>query len=238
MKTSCFLRDSCLSAWLQQGSDCRKLLCKLALCVHQIVSISNMRTPPPMIIGIVSAPVGLVLVFVAVLTPQWRQGPINLGKNIAVKSDGLWESCLELQDTKQCWPVTTLYQRDEIVQWSRALMLSSLLVCGMGIIVASVGIRCWMDFPLRNVAGASGIVIILAGSLCITPLTLYTTLLHKISPDTDTQYEGGSSLYFGWAGSCFEMVGGLALALSFTCPKCKKCGESGQNARRTYDVDY
>ncbi|XP_060703161.1 claudin-23 [Hemiscyllium ocellatum] len=197
-----------------------------------------MRTPPPMIIGIISAPLGLVLVFVAVLTPQWRQGSVNLGKNTAMKSDGLWESCLELQDTKQCWPVTTVYQRDEIVQWSRALMLSSLLVCGMGIIVASVGIRCWMDFPLRNVAGASGVVIILAGSLCITPLTLYMMSMQEISPDTHTQYQSGSSLYFGWAGSCIEIFGGIALALSFTCPTFEKCRESGQNAKRPYEVDY
>ncbi|XP_067863160.1 claudin-23-like [Heptranchias perlo] len=197
-----------------------------------------MRTPPLMIIGIISAPVGLVLVFVAVLTPHWRQGPINLGKNTATKSDGLWESCLELQDTRQCWPVTTVYQRDEMVQWSRALMLSSLLVCGMGIIVASVGIRCWMDFPLRNVAGASGIVIILAGCLCITPLTLYMATFQEISPDTHTQYQIGSSLYFGWAGSCIEIVGGIALALSFNCPTCEKCRESRQNAKRPSEVDY
>uniref|UniRef100_A0A4W3JWY5 Claudin 23-like n=1 Tax=Callorhinchus milii TaxID=7868 RepID=A0A4W3JWY5_CALMI len=177
-----------------------------------------MRTPVPMIIGVVCAPVGLVLVFTAVLTPQWREGLVNLGKSTAVKYDGLWESCLELEDSKQCWPVTTIYQRDESVQWCRALMLSSLLVCGMGIIMASVGVRCWMDFPLRNVAGASGVVIILAGSLCITPLALYMSHVQEISPDTHTRYRYGNSLYFGWVGSCVQILGGLSLALSFTKP--------------------
>ncbi|XP_007893186.1 claudin-23 [Callorhinchus milii] len=197
-----------------------------------------MRTPVPMIIGVVCAPVGLVLVFTAVLTPQWREGLVNLGKSTAVKYDGLWESCLELEDSKQCWPVTTIYQRDESVQWCRALMLSSLLVCGMGIIMASVGVRCWMDFPLRNVAGASGVVIILAGSLCITPLALYMSHVQEISPDTHTRYRYGNSLYFGWVGSCVQILGGLSLALSFSCPQCVQCREARREAKRSYPVDY
>ncbi|XP_033877285.1 claudin-23-like [Acipenser ruthenus] len=198
-----------------------------------------MRTPAPMIAGIVCTPIGMIFVFTALITPQWREGHIQLGKSPSIKHDGLWESCIKVvaSDFKHCWPVSGAYQQDPSVLWAGGLMLSSLSLCGVGIVLASIGIRCWMDFPLRNVAGASGIIIILSGCLSLTALGLYISKMQVLGTDLDTRYRGGTSLYFGWIGSSIEILGGMALSLSFSLPKCNICIGSRNKDKNSYEVN-
>lgn len=149
-----------------------------------------------MVMGIVFAPLGLVLVFTAAITPQWREGQVqvHVGPGGAVggvggggtggvgegllllRSDGLWESCLQVahSELKQCWPASGPYQRDRRVRAAQGLVLASLFLCGAGIVLASVGVRCWTDLPLRGIAAAGGLLVALAGLLSLVALGLYT----------------------------------------------------------------
>ncbi|KAG7265768.1 hypothetical protein CRUP_014518 [Coryphaenoides rupestris] len=237
-----------------------------------------------MVMGIVFAPLGLVLVFTASITPQWREGQARLGMLagpgggggpssssssssssrskargpgvgagtgvgspavetlLLLRSDGLWESCLQVaqSELKRCWPVAGAYQRDPRLRLTRGLVLSSLFLCGAGIVLASVGVRCWSDAPLRVVAATGGLLVVLAGLLSLTALGVYTHNLGRLGMDNPVEGNGGGggggrqryrslslhpagSLYFGWLGSCIQVIGGGALLLSSKRPRCPAC---------------
>lgn len=220
-----------------------------------------MHTPASMVMGIVFAPLGLVLLFTAAITPQWREGQTRLGMSgpgsllrsgvkgqgmgvrsgsvetlLLVRSDGLWESCLQVEhsELKQCWPVAGPYQRDKRVRLAQGLVLTSLFLCGTGIVLACIGVRCWTDLPLRGVAATGGLLVVMAGLLSLTALGVYTHNLGRLGMEDPRQEINNSrfphlrlrpagSLYFGWLGSCLQVLGGSALLFSFKRPKCPTC---------------
>uniref|UniRef100_A0A8C5GIT5 Claudin n=2 Tax=Gouania willdenowi TaxID=441366 RepID=A0A8C5GIT5_GOUWI len=213
-----------------------------------------------MVTGIVFAPLGLVLVFTAAITPQWREGQARLGTAapgsllrlgakgqvvggrsgpvealLLVRSDGLWESCLQVEhsELRQCWPVAGLYQRDPRVRLAQGLVLTSLFLCGTGIVLACIGVRCWTDIPLRGVAASGGLLVMMAGLLSLTALGVYTHNLAKLGVNPNSKVTNprlprltlhpAGSLYFGWLGSCLQVLGGVALLFSFKRPRCHTC---------------
>ncbi|KAM4625034.1 claudin-23 [Polymixia lowei] len=220
-----------------------------------------MHTPASMVMGIVFAPLGLVLLFTAAITPQWREGQARLGMAgpgflprsgakgqgagvragsvealLLLRSDGLWESCLQVahSELKQCWPVAGTYQRDVRVRLAQGLVVSSLFLCGTGIILASIGVRCWTDMPLRGVAATGGLLMVLSGLLSLTALGVYTFNLGRLGMEDPGQGSSNprfphlnlrpaGSLYFGWLGSCIQVLGGSALLFSFKRPRCPAC---------------
>lgn len=213
-----------------------------------------------MVMGIVFAPLGLVLVFTAAITPQWREGQVQVGPSgalgasgggggeglLLLRSDGLWESCLQVahSELKQCWPVSGPYQHDSRVRTAQGLVLASLFLCGAGIVLASVGVRCWTDLPLRGIAAAGGLLVALAGILSLVALGLYTHNLPSLGNEDPSGISGAGgsalqqhqrvpthrlprlslrpagSLYFGWVGGWVQVLGGAALMLSFKRPRC------------------
>uniref|UniRef100_A0A3B4UWX9 Claudin n=1 Tax=Seriola dumerili TaxID=41447 RepID=A0A3B4UWX9_SERDU len=199
-----------------------------------------MHTPASMVMGIVFAPLGLVLVFTAAITPQWREGQARLGMTasgsvetlLLLRSDGLWESCLQVEhsELKQCWPVGGPYQRDPRVRLAQGLVLTSLFLCGTGIVLACIGVRCWTDLPLRGVAATGGLLVVMAGLLSLTALGVYTHNLGRLGMVSPSQginnhrfphlsLRPAGSLYFGWLGSCLQVLGGSALLFGFKRPR-------------------
>lgn len=214
-----------------------------------------MHTPATMVMGIVFAPLGLVLVFTAAITPQWREGRAHLGMSgpgsllrsgargqgsvealLLLRSDGLWESCLQVEhsELKQCWPVAGPYQRDPRVRLAQGLILTSLFLCGTGIVLACIGVRSWTDIPLRGVTATGGLLVVISGLLSLTALSVYTHNLGRLGMADPSQGTNNSrfphlslhpagSLYFGWLGSCLQVLGGGALLFSFKRPRCPTC---------------
>ncbi|XP_073338924.1 claudin-23 [Pagrus major] len=214
-----------------------------------------MHTPASMVMGIVFAPLGLVLLFTAAITPQWREGRARLGVAgpgsllrsgtkgqgsvealLLLRSDGLWESCLQVEhsELKQCWPVAGPYQRDPRVRLAQGLILTSLFLCGTGIVLACIGVRCWTDIPLRGVTATGGLLVVMSGLLSLTALSVYTHNLGRLGMADPSQGINNSkfphlslhpagSLYFGWLGSCLQVLGGGALLFSFKRPRCPTC---------------
>lgn len=228
---------------------------------HPVSAPLMMHTPASMVMGIVFAPLGLVLVFTAAITPQWREGHARLGTAapgsllrsgvkshgtgvrpgsaealLLRRSDGLWESCLQVEhsELKQCWPVAGPYQRDSRVRSAQGLVLTSLFLCGTGIVLACIGVRCWTDLPLRGVAATGGLLVVVSGLLSLTALGVYTHNLDKLGVMAPSQslhnprfphlsLHAAGSLYFGWLGSCLQMLGGSALLFSLKQPRCSIC---------------
>lgn len=227
-----------------------------------------MHMPASMVMGIVFAPLGLVLLFTAAITPQWREGRAQLGLSgpgslllrlgvkghggrsgpaealLLLRSDGLWESCLQVEhsELKQCWPVAGPYQKDPRVRLAQGLVLTSLFLCGTGIVLACIGVRCWTDVPLRGVAATGGLLVVTSGLLSLAALAVYTHNLQALggtapqhgvnnnfnnnnsnSKFPQLSLRPAGSLYFGWLGSCLQLLGGGALLLSFKRPRCPTC---------------
>ncbi|KAG5856087.1 hypothetical protein ANANG_G00004260 [Anguilla anguilla] len=181
----------------------------------------GMQTPASMVTGIVCAPLGLVLVFTAAITPQWREGRARLGVARAggveatlLRSDGLWESCLQVVESelKQCWPAAGAYQRDGRVRWARGLTLGSLSLCGLGIALASLGLAALALYAHNLRALGLG-----AEPPPAPPPHAYISALLQLS------LRPAGSLYFGWVGGCVQVLGGAALVLSFKRPCCSSC---------------
>lgn len=167
---------------------------------------------------------------------------------LLLRSDGLWESCLQVahSELKQCWPASGPYQRDRRVRAAQGLVLASLFLCGAGIVLASVGVRCWTDLPLRGIAAAGGLLVALAGLLSLVALGLYTHNLASLGNEEPAgpgrpvlqphqrasstahrlprlSLRPAGSLYFGWVGGWVQVLGGAALMLSFKRPRCPSC---------------
>lgn len=193
-----------------------------------------MQTPASMVMGIVFAPLGLVLVFMAAITPQWREGQTQLvgvagaEPRLLLRTDGLWESCLQVahSELKQCWPVEGAYQSDPQVRLAQGLVLSSLFLCGAGIVLASVGVRCWTDLPLRSVVAAGGLLVALSGLLSLTALGVYTHNLGILGMEQKPPHRPHHRLpqaysapdrvgLLVWVGGCVQVLDGTALMLSF-----------------------
>ncbi|XP_030048328.1 claudin-23 [Microcaecilia unicolor] len=176
-----------------------------------------MRTPAVMIVGMVLGPCGLLLNLVATLAPNWREVRAMAGAPAdAVQHQGIWDICRELESTRvrECGIQMSDYFRSQVVQVARGLMVASLVVTVLGLVVASLGVRCWQDVPRYGLAGTGGLVLFVSGVLSLIPISWYTHLIYTLqAPGTDIQV--GYCLVLGYLASCFEIIGGFSLALSF-----------------------
>ncbi|CAI9565196.1 unnamed protein product [Staurois parvus] len=188
-----------------------------------------MRTPAAMIVGMVLAPCGLVLTLTSTVAPDWR----TLAKLPNLASDiqyiqGIWDICQvsTINQNIQCGQSNTEYFSVQVVQVARGMMIASLIVAGIGIALASWGVRCWEDVPNFLMSGCSGIVIFISGLLSLIPISWYNNIIYNlVSTDTATSPPTiyvGYSLVLGYLGSCLELIGGFSLMLCFV-PPCKKC---------------
>ncbi|OCT77326.1 claudin-23 [Xenopus laevis] len=175
-----------------------------------------MRTPAVMIIGMVLAPCGLVLNLTSTVAPAWRQLSQQVNKPTdKVQRQGIWDICDETvtSQSKTCGIPNIEYFALQVVQVARALMITSLVVTTLGIVVASLGVRCWQDEPHNLLAGIGGIVIFLSGVLSLIPVSWYNNVM--FGSDSGSTIQVDYALVLGYLGSCFEIIGGFSLALSF-----------------------
>ncbi|XP_015717313.1 claudin-23 [Coturnix japonica] len=188
-----------------------------------------MRTPAAMIVGMVLCPCGLLLTLIGTLAPNWRQVSfIPEQPSDLVLEQGIWDLCRERQSShdRLCGQEDELgYFKEVPVQVARGLMPSSLVLTVLGLVVAALGVRCWQKEPQHTVAGASGLVLLLSGLLSLVPPSWYTHELEVLPAPPGAALDVGYSLVLSYLGSCLEILGGVALTLSFhRC--CKECRAS------------
>uniref|UniRef100_A0A8D0DZT7 Claudin 23 n=1 Tax=Salvator merianae TaxID=96440 RepID=A0A8D0DZT7_SALMN len=185
-----------------------------------------MRTPTPMIVGIVLGPCGLVLNLTSTLAPGWRNvSQIPDKSRDLIQHQGIWDICNEFQSTHvtQCNIEDTLgYFSEEPVQIAKGLMPSSLIVTVLGLVVASLGVRCWQDVPHHLLAGLGGLLLFISGLMSLIAVSWYNHKLFHLSYPADSALQVGYCLVLGYLGSCLEIIGGISLTVSFAqC--CKEC---------------
>lgn len=179
-----------------------------------------------MIVGLVLCPCGLLLNLTGTLAPNWRQ--VSLIPNQPadlVLEQGIWDICRERQSShdRLCGQTDELGYFEQVpVRVAQGLMPTSLALTLLGLLVATLGVRCWHEEPRHLLAGVAGLVLLLSGLLSLVPASWYTYELWTLPAPAGSTLVVGYSLVLSYLGSCLEILGGLALALSFH-HGCKEC---------------
>ncbi|XP_054843030.1 claudin-23 [Eublepharis macularius] len=178
-----------------------------------------MRTPTAMIVGIVLGPCGLVLNLTSTLAPNWRDvKQIPRRPSDLVQHQGIWDICEETESTRQtqCNIGDSLEYFSQLpVQVAKGLMPASLATLILGLVVASLGVRCWTDTPHSLLAGLGGLLLFASGLLSLIAVSWYNHELYNLPAITDSTLQVGYCLVLGYLGSCLEIIGGISLTASF-----------------------
>lgn len=173
-----------------------------------------------MIVGIVLGPCGLVLNLTSTLAPSWRTVSQIRGKPFDLtEHQGLWQFCNEFESssTTTCQNVEDPlgYFSQLPVQVAKGLMPASLVVTVVGLVVTSLGVRCWQDMPHYLLAGLGGLLLFLSGLLSLIAVSWYNYELYNLPAPAESTVKVSYCLVLGYLGSCLEIIGGFALTLSF-----------------------
>ncbi|KAM3605465.1 uncharacterized protein V6R79_025923 [Siganus canaliculatus] len=183
------------------------------------------------LLGFTLAFLGFIGSIASTAMVEWKASSYA-GDNIITAQamyEGLWQSCVSQSTGQiQCKVYDSLLQLPGIVQGTRGLMLSAILLCFIAIMVAVVGMRCttcMAETPEQKdkVALAGGVLFIISGLLALVGTSWYG---HRIAQEfydpftpTNSRYEFGSALYVGWGAACLTIIGG-----SFLCCNCSSDG--------------
>ncbi|XP_048359986.1 claudin-23 [Sphaerodactylus townsendi] len=179
-----------------------------------------MRTPAAMIVGIVLGPCGLILNLTSTLAPNWRDvSRIPDKSSDIIQHQGIWDICEETQSIHE----TTCNIEDSLnyfsqlpVQVSKGLMPSALAVLVLGLVVASLGVRCWTETPHFLLAGLGGLSLFISGLLSLIAISWYNHELYNLPVPSGSTLQVGYCLVLGYLGSCLEIIGGISLTISFS----------------------
>lgn len=179
------------------------------------------------IIGLCLAIVGFLGTILSCGLPMWKMSAF-IGANIVTAQviwEGLWMNCV-IQSTgqSQCEPYFSILALPQELQASRALICVSIAVTVVAIGLTVVGIRCTnfysYDLPTKAKCGiVGGVVFILAGLLCLIPVTwsAYSIITGFYNPLTADGGQGelGPSIYVGWVSGLLLIIGGGMLCCTY-----------------------
>ncbi|XP_068455913.1 claudin-4-like [Clinocottus analis] len=181
------------------------------------------------LVGVCLAIVGFLGTILICGLPMWKVTAF-VGANIITSQvfwEGLWMNCV-IQSTgqSQCKAYDSVLALPQDLQASRALICVSIAVSVVAIGLAVVGARC-TNFYSRdwltkaNIGLAGGLVFVLAGLLCIVPVSLSAysiiTGFYNPLPTSERRGELGASIYVGWASGLLLIIGGGVLCSTYRC---------------------
>ncbi|XP_017292665.1 claudin-4-like [Kryptolebias marmoratus] len=181
------------------------------------------------IVGFCLAILGFLGTILICALPMWKVTAF-VGANIITAQvfwEGLWMNCV-LQSTGhlQCKAYDSVLDLQQVVQASRGLICSSLGVSVLAIALSVVGVRC-TNFcrhdrrTKTNIGVGGGVVFIIAGILCIIPVswmahTIITGFNNPVATD-ERRGELGASIYVGWVSGALLIIGGGILCGTYRC---------------------
>ncbi|KAF1378458.1 hypothetical protein PFLUV_G00190760 [Perca fluviatilis] len=161
--------------------------------------------------------------------PMWKVTAF-VGANIITSQvfwEGLWMNCV-IQSTgqSQCKAYDSILALPQDLQVSRALICVSIAVSMVAIGLTVVGARCTNFFrgdwlTKANIGLAGGLVFILAGLLCVIPVSwsAYSIItgFYNPLPTSERRGELGASIYVGWASGALLIISGGVLCSTYRC---------------------
>uniref|UniRef100_A0A3Q2NWF2 Claudin 30 n=1 Tax=Fundulus heteroclitus TaxID=8078 RepID=A0A3Q2NWF2_FUNHE len=172
--------------------------------------------------------VGWIGVFASCVLPMWRVTAF-VGSSIVTTQtiwEGIWMTCV-VQSTgqMQCKPYESQLALSTDTKAARALMVLAVVTGSVGLLLAFVGGKCtrFLDedgASKGKVAVAAGVVLMVAGLLCLIPTAWAASSVVKkfYGAAIDAQRrELGACLYIGWGAAILLTLGG-GLFIHSACP--------------------
>ncbi|XP_030631437.1 claudin-1 [Chanos chanos] len=167
---------------------------------------------------------GLIGLITSTAMAEWKMSSYA-GDNIITAQamyEGLWQSCVSQSTGQiQCKVYDSLLQLPGQVQATRGLMICAILLCGIAILVSSIGMKCTTclaeDMEQKNKVALTGGVLFIIGGLCAFVGTIWygenirRQFFDPFTP-TNSRYEFGKALYIGWAAAALTVIGGSFLS--------------------------
>lgn len=172
-------------------------------------------------LGSALALLGWVGVILTCIIPMWRVTAF-VGMTIVTSEimwEGIWMTCI-LQSTGylQCKPYESMLALGTDLKAAQILTVASILTGALGLNLAFIGGKCtrFMDHSgearKARVATAAGVVLIIAGLLCLIPVAwsaIYVVQAFYNPLMTDAQRrEIGAAVYIGCGASMLLFLGG------------------------------
>lgn len=190
------------------------------------------------IFGIFLACIGFLGDILVCVLPMWKVSAF-IGNNIVTAQifwEGLWMNCVKQSTGQmQCKVYDSMLALPQDLQAARALVVISILIACMGILLAIAGGKCTNciedEAAKSKVAVAAGVIFIVAGILCIIPVSwsanevirnFYNPMMNNAQ-----RRELGAALFVGWGAAALLIIGGALL-----CCQCSKHKDS------RYSVKY
>ncbi|KFP71437.1 PREDICTED: claudin-14 [Acanthisitta chloris] len=171
---------------------------------------------------------GLIGTLIATILPHWWR-TAHVGTNIITAVayiKGLWMECV--------WHSTGVYQcqahRSQLalpphLRAARAMMVTSCVLSVLAGVLAVIGMQCTecaKGSPAKvSIAVSGGVVFILAGFLCLVPVSWTTNdvVMDFYNPalPSGMKYELGQALYLGFVSASLSILGGALLCTSGPC---------------------
>ncbi|KAJ0004605.1 hypothetical protein NQD34_010819 [Periophthalmus magnuspinnatus] len=188
--------------------------------------ILNMQTQ---VVGITLSIIGFLGTILICALPMWKMSAF-IGSNIVTAQvfwEGIWMACV-IQSTghAQCKAYDSILALSESLQVARALVCTSIGVSVVAIGLTVVGARCTNfyrhDRRIKlNIGLSGGIVFIIAGALCIIPVSwsAHNIITGFYNPLTIEGRKGelGACIYVGWASGALLIIGGGVLCSTYGC---------------------
>lgn len=198
------------------------------------------------ILGIALSFIGWIGAIIACALPRWKVtafvGPVII--TAQTTWEGIWMNCV-VQSTgqMQCKVYDSMLALSRDLQAARALMIICILIGILGILLAIAGGKCTNcvenESSKVRVIIAAGIIFIIAGVLCLIPVswTANTVIRNFYNPLQSTEKkELGASLYIGWGAATLLILGGGLLCAN--CPPKDNYSAKFSAARSTAPKDY
>ncbi|XP_062262160.1 claudin-4-like [Platichthys flesus] len=181
------------------------------------------------LVGFSLAIIGFLGTILICCLPMWKVTAF-VGANIITAQvfwEGLWMNCV-IQSTGhlQCKAYDSVLALPQGLQASRALICVSIGVSAAAIGLTVVGASCTNFFRddwrnKANIGTAGGVVFIIAGLLCLIPVswTAHSIITGFYNPLATTERRGelGASIYVGWVSGALLVIGGGILCSTFRC---------------------
>lgn len=181
------------------------------------------------LVGVCLAIIGCLGTILICGLPMWKVTAF-IGANIITAQvfwEGLWMNCV-IQSTghSQCKAYDSVLALPQELQASRALICVSIAVSVVAIGLTVVGARCTNFFrddslTKTNIGLAGGVVFILAGLLCVIPVSwsAHSIITGFYNPLATQERRGelGASIYVGWAAGALLIIGGGILCGTSRC---------------------
>lgn len=181
------------------------------------------------LVGMCLAIIGFFGTILICALPMWKVTAF-VGANIITAQvfwQGIWMNCV-IQSTGQlqCKAYDSVLALPQELQASRALICVSIAASVVALGLTVTGARCtnflrYDSLTKTNVGLAGGVVFILAGLLCIVPVSWSAhsiiTGFYNPLPTEGMRGELGASIYVGWASGALLIIGGGVLCSTYRC---------------------